>query len=50
MKRECKVIYLRNPYVPQKTLSQCSQKYVILGNLKQRSCKSIQRGWLKAAA
>ena len=47
MKRDCKVVHARNPDVPQKTLSYRSQKYVIVWNLKQRSCKSIQRGWLK---
>ena len=47
MKRECKVVHTRNPDVPHKTLSYRSEKYVIVGNLKQHSCKSIQRGWLK---
>ena len=36
-------------YVPQKALSEYSQSYIIGGNFKQRSCKSVQRGWLKAA-
>ena len=34
IRRDCNVVYVRNPDVPQKTLSQHSQKYVIVGNLK----------------
>ena len=34
MKRDCKVVYARNPQVPQKTVSKCSKKYVIVVNLK----------------
>ena len=49
MKRDLKVVYACNPDVPQKALSQRSQKYFIVGNLKQRICKLIQRGWLKTA-
>ena len=46
---DCKVVYACNPDVPQKDLSERSQSYVIGENLKQRSCKSMQRGWLKTA-
>ena len=34
MKRDCKVVYARNPDLPQQTLSERSQKYVVIGNLK----------------
>ena len=47
MKCYCKVVYARNPDLPQKALSEPNHFYVIGGNLKKRSCKSIQRGWLK---
>ena len=47
IKCDFKVFQARNPDVPQKFLSERSHSYVIDGNLKERSCKSIQRGWLK---
>ena len=34
MKCNCKCVYARNPDVPQKALSECSQSYVIGENLK----------------
>ena len=34
MKCNCKVVYARNPGVPQKALSERSESYVIGGNLK----------------
>ena len=34
MKCDCKVVYVRNPDVPQKALSKRSQIYVIGVNLK----------------
>ena len=34
MKYDCKVVYARNPDLPQKALSECGQSYVIEGNLK----------------
>ena len=34
MKCDCKVVYARNPDVPQKTLPKRSQSYVIRGNLR----------------
>ena len=49
MKCDCKVVYKYSPDVTQKALSEHSQNRVIGKNLKQRSCKSIQRGWLKTA-
>ena len=47
MKCYCKVVYACNLDVPQKALSETNHFYVIGGNVKKRSCKSIQRGWLK---
>ena len=42
IKYNCKVV-TRNPDVPQKALSELVVTfYVIGGNLKKRSCKSIQ--------
>ena len=34
MKCDCKVVYALNTDVPQKALSECSQSYVIGGNMK----------------
>ena len=34
MKCDCKVVYALNTGVPRKALSECSQSYVIGGNMK----------------
>ena len=49
MKCDCKVVCAGNPGVPENALSKRRQTYVIGGNLKKPSCKSIQRGWLMTA-
>ena len=39
MKCYCKVVYVRNPDVPQKALSEPNHFYVIGGNMKKRLVK-----------